>query len=190
MDVRNDANFAYYLLTKGLRIGVLLKRDEPPNNPWAPFEKESDADKTASPDKTEIVEYHFILRRVDDAEIIKCVMYKSLTDDPLRYFGTNVSIIEFRNILSTKISKNYTTYYSCVSVKVYPYDWYPCFEKDMQGRMKIVSIRLRELESSYGKEEIDIEPPEEPQPPNRFANTQKELTKLIQRLGPDFKNRT
>ena len=88
------------------------------------------------------VEYHFKQDPRDipgHLSLVVCVMYTSTTSDPLRISGVTQSIKEFMKIFERPITYvNYKTPYKLVEVKIFPGDWYPCFEHN--GTVRIAQV--------------------------------------------------
>ena len=114
-------------LLKGLRVGLFFKHDDT------------------------VVEYHFIRDPRDEEELnlVTCVMYTSTTSDPLRLCGTTHPIKDFMAMVSKSIiHANYTTPYQRTDVRLYPGDWYPCFETNPDQRIAQVTKIIASLEET------------------------------------------
>jgi hypothetical protein len=108
-------------LLRGLRVGIVYGHD----------------DITA--------EYHFIKDPSDqnaspDAGLNKifCVMCTSTASDPLRLSGVARSLRDFLGLIERPTIYTSNSSYTRKEVKLYPGDWYPCFETDVKRRIEQV----------------------------------------------------
>ena len=130
-DIVANTSFIKAALTRGLRIGLFFVNGD--TNVEYHFKKDPRDDE-------------------DDLNSIVCVMCTSTTSDPLRLCGVTQPIKEFIKMLEKQvIYTNYTTQYQRTGIKVFPGDWYPCFEKNPKKRIADVTKLLPTLEALSAK---------------------------------------
>lgn len=116
------------LLTLNLRIAVYIKAIHvgPLNGPVAPGEGE------------EII-YHFVRDRRNDHDPlltgspmqVNCVLCKSKIGDPLKFCGMTKPFTELSPLFQLpRLTGNNLLFFERTRISVYPFNWYPCFEKD------------------------------------------------------------
>ena len=95
------------------------------------------------------LEYHFVrdLRSNPGAcNLVTCVMYTCTLDDPLRLFGTSQPLGDFLRLVDRETSTiNYALFFKRYDIRLFPSDWYPCFESDPEGCIKEVEASILTL---------------------------------------------
>ena len=118
-------------LTKGLRVGLFFEHDGIS------------------------VEYHFIKDPRSSAELtmVTCIMCTSVVNDPLKLSGVTHHIKDFvRLCTQTKFNEIYhQTPYRLVSCRLFPIDWYPCFETKEKDRIDAIKSLIPLLEKDASK---------------------------------------
>lgn len=112
-------------LIKDLRVGVFFINDET------------------------TVEYHFIKDPrcpPNTADSITCVMYTSTTTDPLKWCGITQPLETFIRMFDMPIIFAGSKPYRRTDIRLFPGDWYPCFEKDIAARIAQVDKMEPELQ--------------------------------------------
>lgn len=131
-------------LIKDLRVGIIFKNDDI------------------------VAEYHFIRDPRDPPDELNgiiCVMCTSTANDPLRLSGITRSVKEFTGFVERPVI--YTSNaapYQRIDVKLYPKDWYPCFQNNKEdgiSQIKEMMPALKELsntiEEKDAKEKLEAE---------------------------------
>lgn len=112
-----DLSLIKAALIKSLRVGLYFKQEDT------------------------IVEYHFTKdpRSKDDSInsdlTVVCVMCSSTNGDALKMTGTIMGVEKFEDIVNKVGNGSYDLY----EAKLFPLDWYPCFENDPKSRIAKVT---------------------------------------------------
>jgi len=112
-------------LQKGLRVAIFFLHDET------------------------IAEYHFIKDSRSLPGILEniiCVMCTSTANDPLSLYGVSQSLTDFMSIFWRPVMYSRSLPYQRTDVRLYPGDWYPCFETDKPSRIAKIQEMLPELQ--------------------------------------------
>ncbi len=130
MDIDENLSLIKVCLDANLRIGVSY----------------------TSLDKTVQVEYQFVKNgpnviesRLDLETEVECIFYRSNNTDPLKLFGSKRTADDFLRYLQN--DKKYVPgeTYIRSGVKVYPRDWYDCFEELAEKRLEPIRDMMPEL---------------------------------------------
>lgn len=122
-EITLDISLIKAALSKSLRVGLFFKQDDI------------------------IVEYHFSKDPRDKMNkefSIVCVMCSSTNGDSLKLTGTFMNNETFENIV--KGNEEYKEY-KLYEAKLFPLDWYPCFETDAETRIAKVKQTIPSLYS-------------------------------------------
>lgn len=128
-------NFRIALYAKGVQVG--------PGN---------------TPGVGETIEYHFVRdKQYDDipnfAELemqVNCVLCKSRIGDSLKICGLKKPFSELQALFQNqRLTGNYTLFFERQRIAVFPFDWYPCFEKiDLSDPRGSNDPRWKEIEAT------------------------------------------
>lgn len=118
-----DLSLIKAALFKSLRVGLFFKQDDI------------------------IVEYHFTKdpreEKVPELVTVVCVMCSSTNGDALKMTGTFMNIEKFEDIVNKIGNGDYDLY----EAKLFPLDWYPCFETDAKTRITKITKTIPSLAS-------------------------------------------
>lgn len=86
----------------------------------------------------ELIEYHFVrnkqydgISNIDLEMQVNCVLCKSKIGDSLKLCGITKSFTDFKPVFEIpRLTGNYVLYFERYRIAVFPFNWYPCFEKD------------------------------------------------------------
>jgi len=119
---------------------------------------------SSSPDEEDIY-YEFILMENDNNkfldQMIKCVAYTSIKEDPLKLYGSVKDMDEFLEYLKSPRSPSKNLLYNKKVVKIYPKDWYECFE-DEKTSPRITEITKKIPSLVEKSKNVVIVPKEKP----------------------------
>jgi hypothetical protein len=153
---------------------------------------------TSDNDEVE-VEYHFIKVVVSEGDLktkkntstdgrenvqpltgdrIKCICFSSNKEDPLKIYGTAKTMDDFLEFARRHKQVSYDLIYNKKDVKIYPRDWYDCFEINKDERIKEIKKRIPDIIEKA--KNVVIEPP-----PKYDAHTWTHQTQNI--LGENYK---
>lgn len=98
-----------------------------------------------SDDHTVPINIDSSMERPDQKILVKCISYTSIKADPLRIYGTIKPLDEFMLWASQVHVTVRGIRYLKEDIKVYPYDWYDCFEVDKDDRIMQVSKEVASI---------------------------------------------
>lgn len=92
-----------------------------------------------TPGVGEEIEYHFVRDKQNDENPlaaglemqVNCVLCKSKIGDSLKFCGMAKPFTDLKPLFEVpRLTGNYILYFERFRISVFPFNWYPCFEKD------------------------------------------------------------
>lgn len=102
--------------------------------------------KSEKDDITALYEFIFVA----DIKKVKCVSYTSTREDPLKIFNSTFDLYNFLNFIETEQMG-----FDKTIIKLYPKDWYACFETD-ENRIKDIEKMMPDIIKNSKNVNIDF----------------------------------